>query len=172
MNILRSALFLLVACFLWSATASAAATIVAQQPCNANTNEFCSYVTSNTQFPMILSSLTFNAPSAGRAEVSFHGTMYCANESTRSAVVDLVTQILTKPATPVINGPGGARYATRLAAVENPGDSTTFNLASTRGVAVNAAGTQIFAFGVTQQQIDSQTICYFYNLSFGVVFIP
>src|SRR3954467_3715147 len=109
---------------------------------------------------------TFKAPSKGNAEVSFHGSLLCADTTAASKVVDLVTQI-TNSADAAAQ-PDGLRQATVLA----PNTSQTLNLASTRVVAFKAAGSQTFHLDVRPLRIDAGADCSLYNAAFTVVFVP
>jgi hypothetical protein len=151
--------------------ASAAALIQTQAPCangGASCFNFGVGIVGLGQFD--IRTFTFRAPSKGNAAVSFHGSLLCgADLSAGNKVVDLVTQITNSAgATAQPNLPGGLRQATVLA----PNTSQTLNLASSRMVRFNAAGSQTFHFAVRPLRIDAGTNCYIYNAAFTVIFIP
>jgi hypothetical protein len=115
----------------------------------------------------------FNAPSAGTAQVTFHGSMYCANSGSTTEVVDVVTQIVTRgTALPDWNGPGGLRLAQTIESNTPFNKSDTFNLASTRVVPIPSAGVTKFFFKMTPLRVDDHIICFVFNATFSVVFVP
>lgn len=88
-------------------TVAAAAVIVKQAPC-VTPDGYCVRFFPGDPIPLARS-YTFNAPSAGTASVTFHGTMVCGNLDNVDAVVDLVGQI--------VGSAGAARVPTDKAAV-------------------------------------------------------
>jgi hypothetical protein len=155
-----------------SGAASAAAQIRTQAPCGNGAASSCFNfgvgIVGLGQFD--IRSFTYSAPSAGTAEVSFHGSLLCgAQVGGGERVVDLVTQIVNASgATAVPNGAGGLRQAVVL----RPNTSDTLNLASTRVFTFGGAGSQTYRFRVRPLRIDSGTNCYIYNAAFSVVFVP
>ena len=151
-------------------TVSAAALIQTQSPCDAGGDACFNFGVGIEGGQFDIRAITFKAPSKGRAAVSFHGSVVCgAGNTAGNKVVDLVTQITNSSnaiASP--RGPGGLRQATVLA----PITSQTLNLASTRVVTFQAAGTQTFRLRVRPLRIDADTNCFIYNATFTVIFIP
>lgn len=156
----------------FAGAASAAAVIKSQAPCNTGSGGSCFNfgvgIVGLGQFD--IRSFAFKAPSKGTAEVTFHGSLLCAAETSQpTTVVDLVTQIVNSPsATASPGGPGGMRQAVVL----RPSTSDSLNLASTRVFTFNAAGTQTYSFRVRPLRIDSGANCYIYSAAFDVVFVP
>jgi hypothetical protein len=153
--------------------ASAAAMIVSQAPC-ATSAGYCLFFLPSTDPIPVIRSIKFNAPSAGTASVSFHGTLYCGNSGSdgNSRVVDVVSQIVDRSIrVPDVNGPGGLRHAIVLFGW-NKGTSDSFSLASTRNFTITAPGTQAYFFKMQQLRMDASTVCYVYNATFTVIFIP
>lgn len=163
-----------VLCFVgFAGTANAAAKIVAQAPCTSASGT-CLQFAGGAAIPVIRA-ITFIAPSAGTAAVTFHGSLYCANNSISDKVVDLVTQIVTDAAAaPAADKPGGMRLAEVLKDSNEhaQGTSDSFNLASTRAVRILAAGKRNFYFKIAPLKMDANTICYVYNAAFTVYFVP
>jgi len=152
----------------WNTTARADA-IFEERPCGEG-NAVCETISPGTSFPRHLRSTAFAVARSGKAQVSLQGSMLCSNTGSTPAVVDLVTQIVTSQnATPVINGPGGARHAIVLLPTEL-GTSDSFNLASTRVVSI-PPGQSVISFNVTSLRMDPDTSCVIYNLGFSVVYI-
>jgi hypothetical protein len=111
--------------------------------------------------------------------VTFHGELVCSVFSTAFSprVVDLVSQIVTASnATPSATLAGGLRHAfvftPPIPNVIYTGYTTSFNLASTRVVAVTSAGNKNFYFKIARQRMDVGTSCVVYNAAFSVVFVP
>ena len=123
-------------------------------------------------------SFSFNAPGAGTAAVSITGSMFCedADDVVTQRVVDIVAQIVPMAGSvPNIHGPGALRHGARIgapAAADGLGLSTTFNLASTRVFAINAAGLQQYHFKIRNQRMDGRIRCTIYDAAFTVIFIP
>jgi hypothetical protein len=154
--------------------ASAAATIVSQVPCAIAVGSYCTYFLPSTNPIPVIRSIKFNAPSAGNASVSFHGTLYCANNAGEgnSRVVDVVSQIVDRSGrVPDVNGPSGLRHAIVLVGMTK-GTSDTFSLASTRNFAIVGPGIQTYYFKMQQLRMDADTKCYVFNATFTVIFIP
>ena len=112
---------------------------------------------------MSFRSFTFNAPSKGKAEVTFHGTLYCANGGGGNTV-DFTTQINTgSETTPSAAGPGGLRQAEVIIT----GQSKTFNLASTRVITLTKAGNVTVVMRVKINRFDATISCFLYNAAFS-----
>jgi hypothetical protein len=150
--------------------ASAAALIKTQSPCDSGNGSCFNFgvgIAGVGNFD--IRTFAFTAPSKGNAAVSFNGSLVCGATTTAgNKVVDLITQITNSTAAASASQPGGLRQATVLA----PNTSQTLNLASTRVIAFNSAGTQTFRFRVKPLRIDAGTNCFIYNAAFTVVFIP
>ena len=164
----------------FAAAASDAAEIRRQTPCGSNISEFCLLFRGNDEIPVVRS-LRFNAPNAGTAAVSFHGSLVCAGPTPSEVepadtVVDLATQIVaTADAVPTVTGAGGLRLATVLKnSVEHTEPAAaTFNLASTRVFTFPAAGTQTYRFKIARlRTMGSDISCAVYNAAFTVIFLP
>lgn len=158
-----------------SPTASAAPLIAAQAPC-ATPDGWCkTFDGPNPTIPTIRT-FSFNAPSRGKAAVTFHGSLYCQSFSFDNPKnIDLATQIVTTAtAVPNAQGPGGLRFAQVMQPEPSKAGfpSDTFSLASTRIVPIAAAGRQTYYFRITPLLMDNETACYVYNAAFSVVFIP
>jgi hypothetical protein len=169
-TIVHTTLLAILGFALWS-TAAVASNVFFQATCGSG-NTACTSISPSTKFPATLRSFPFFAPTAGRAEVSFHGAMICSNGQAAPRVVDLVTQIVaTSGAIPIINGGGGLRHA--IVILPSGGGTTdSFNLASTRGLIISGAGTKTVYFRITSLRFDAGTSCDLYNLTFSVVFTP
>ncbi len=122
----------------------------------------------------VLRALRFTAPSAGKAAVTFHGALFCANfHLTNASVVDLASQIVTDAnAVATIQGPGGLRHAIRFEPGTPFAKSDTFNLASTRVVNFAAAGSKTFYMKLASLRMDEATSCFVFNAAFTLVFMP
>ena len=137
-------------------TASAAAKLFGQGPCGFGDGPCLS---STGGLPVSFRSFTFNAPSKGKAEVTFHGTLYCANGGGGNTV-DFTTQINAgSETTPSAAGPGGLRQAEVII----NGQSKTFNLASTRGITLTKAGNVTVVMRVKINRFDASISCFLYN---------
>jgi len=118
--------------------------------------------------PFSLRSFTFNAPSKGKAEVTFHGSLYCANAD-NGKTVDFTTQITTANESAArAAGPGGMRQAETF----TNNQSTTFNLASTRVLTLTKAGNVTVDFRAKSNRFDAGITCFLYNAAFSVNFVP
>jgi hypothetical protein len=156
-----------------SAPASAAL-FFTQAPCVARGTDYCKIFYSYSATRFVVRSLAFNLPRAGRAEVTFHGTMTCTNSSGSEVYFDLGTQIVGSATADVIeNGPGGLRHAANL---EPPGGTitpaVTFNLASNRIIAYPSGGRKTLYFKIEKLRMDAATSCKVYNAVFSVEFDP
>jgi hypothetical protein len=155
-----------------SAGSAFAAFATTQAPCTTAPG-WCLRFT-GAAVPPVLRSLTFNAPTAGVAVATFHGSLNCVNTGTARATIDLVSQIVDSAAAPALqNGPGGLRHLTLLPPQSlGQNSAATFNLASTRALSVAAAGSKTFTFKLRRVRMDPGTSCYLYNAVFTVVFTP
>ena len=153
-----------------------AASAKAQQPC-VGPGGACLSFTAAQAIPVIRG-ITFAAPKAGTAMVTFHGNAYCAGSSsyqngTQYARVDLVSQIVNRQnKVPDLTKAGSLRHAAAMGGGNQFDWSTTFNLASTRLFTVNAAGTQKYYFKIARLLQDPNITCYLYNAAFTVLFTP
>lgn len=153
--------------------AAFAATVFQQSPCGAGNNACFEFFGNSTSFPRTLRQFSFTVPTAGRAEVHFHGSMVCANGLADARVVDLITQItVNATAVPSVNGPGGLRHAVVLPGIEVIGFSTSFNLSSTMTLVLPSPGTKTVYFRINAARLDAGTACTVYNLSFTAVVTP
>jgi hypothetical protein len=150
--------------------ASAQGVIKTQQPC-VSTLGYCLSFGSGDAIP-IIRTMVFDAPSAGTASVTFHGSMTCSNTADDARVVDLASQVVSNSnAAPDPNGPGGLRHA--IVMFSRPaGTSDSFNLASTRDFTINGAGRQRYHFKMQKLRMDGNTSCFIYNAAFSVLFVP
>lgn len=147
-----------------------AATIKTQPPCGSG-EASCGSFSSNTAQQFDIRTFTFKAPSKGAAEVTFHGSLICANETSNQKTVALVTQIVNAAAATASPGePGGLRHALLLQPIVYASD--TLNLTSTRVVSFGAAGSQTFRYRVRVVFMDPGITCDIYNAAFSVVFVP
>jgi hypothetical protein len=157
------------------AAAAGAAEIRRQGPCSSRI-EYCLAFGANGEIP-IIRTFRVNAPRAGTAAVTFHGSLACGKvtEETGDRFLDLVTQIVTAgDAVPAPMGSGALRAFMVLKDSEaNSGRPTqTFNLASTRVFTIQAAGTHTYHFKIAAVQMDEGTACAVYNAAFTVLFVP
>jgi hypothetical protein len=153
------------------ASSAPAALIRFQAPCGT-ANNVCFSSSSDEPLPSTLRSFSFTAPSAGRALVTFHGSMSCSFGLTSgSAVVDVVTQIGTDPnVVPTSGDPGALRHAITIVGTPNL-TTDSFNLASTRAFAIAAGGVQTYYFKLASVRREAATACVFFNLAFSVEFV-
>jgi len=121
----------------------------------------------------IVRAFPFNAPSAGKGLLTFHGTMSCSSFNTTTfAVTDFASQIVTDVnAVADVKGPGGLRHGMVLLP-NSTGNSDVFNLASTRVIPISAAGPRTFYFKLARLRMDANTRCYVYNAAFSITFAP
>jgi hypothetical protein len=160
----------------FAAPPSEAAVIKSQVPCTTG-GSFCVSFSGGGAIPTTIRDITFAAPSAGDAAVSFTGTMFCSagGSSSLQRVVDFVTQIVPGAAVvPDITGSGALRQAMRLGAPGSDGFglSTTVNLASTRVFHLNGAGNKKYYFNLATLRMDATMTCTIYDAAFTVVFAP
>ena len=154
--------------------ASPAAVIQTQDPCvDPETGECLDFSGGPSPTIPIIRTFKFDAPSAGTAEVTFHGSMLCANSTSTMEVVDVMTQIVTHSTDlPDWNGPGGLRLAQTIEPNIPNNKSDTFNLASTRVVPIGAPGVRRFFFKMYPLRVDAHITCFVFNATFSVVFVP
>jgi hypothetical protein len=122
----------------------------------------------------VVKSFTFNAPRAGTALVSFHGSMQCLNNSATAGdtgVIDLTAQIVNDATPPSYQEPGGLRITMRLPPGGTVDYSLPVNLGSSRVIALTA-GAHTFSFKIVRNRMDFNTDCTVYNGNFTVVFVP
>jgi hypothetical protein len=177
----RARIFCLVVCLLGLAylprAASAQPVVVTQKPCELVPGDGFCILLEGTE-PVSVRSIRFDAPGAGRAIVSFRGSVDCVQgfPPATDRIMDLVTQIVTDAnQVPQAQGPGGLRLRTILKNTpEHAMDIgySAFNLASTRVVDIDAAGTRRFHFKIDPVLIEAGLACYVYNATFTVFFVP
>ena len=154
-------------------SARSAAKIFTQSPCTVSGGP-CKSFYFGDPIPVIRG-FSFTLPSAGTAEVTFHGSAVCSSSESTDRVVDLASQIVTTPTAAVnANGPGGLRHALVLKdEVEHDfSSSDTFNLASTRVITYTSGGNKAVYFKMARSRMDARTACTIYNATFSVTFIP
>jgi hypothetical protein len=147
--------------------AARAATIVAQTPCVKGSNEFCVSYGTTGAIPTIRS-VTFTAPRAGKAIVTFHGSLTCINFTSTKGRLQMVSQIVSAAgATPAPDQPGGLIHIGTLP----PQGEAAYNLGSTRVFTINAAGQFTYFFKVRRIALTpSGTQCRVYNAAFTIQF--
>ncbi|MDR4305683.1 hypothetical protein IHQ68_03475 [Chelatococcus sambhunathii] len=127
-----------------------------------------------------LSSIKYDAPSAGTVAVTVNGTMQCGNnngvESNAAGVVDLAAQIVKDDDAPLSDGPGGSRYPMRLVPTGLPTTasvlySNAVNLAATRIFSVKR-GKNVFNYKITPLRVDTNAFCTLFNTGLQVIFSP
>lgn len=149
--------------------------MVTQKPCS--TEGACLQFTANDEIPVIRR-IRFDAPSAGSAIVSFHGSLRCGGPSTQSGSVHAAQLILESAIstrrTEVVkpDNPGGLRHASSMSMGNSFIFETTFNLASTRLVDISAAGPQNYFFMIRRTFQEPGITCTVYNAVFTVQFVP
>jgi hypothetical protein len=148
--------------------------VKAQHPCvTSGSGDRCRRLLPNS-IPVIRA-FTFDAPSAGRAEVNFHGSLTCSNTYTQRAFAEFDTRIVVNNSEPIANDTaGGLSQALTM----EPGnvikrfDST--NLSATRVVAL-PKGKTTFQFKMshaTGLDFTPNTSCVVHNAVFTVQFLP
>jgi hypothetical protein len=156
----------LLTCLLWNGP-SKAASVITQSPCVTSAG-FCKAFNSKDPIP-IIRSIVFNLPSAADVVVTFHGSLYCVNDTGAGGqVIDLVSQITTGGGSADVNGPGGLRHAAVLAGTT----SDSFNLTSTRVISYPSGGSKTIHFKIARLRMDYETACYVYNAAFTVLITP
>ena len=150
-------------------TAEAAPKVFTQGPC-ASGGDACKTFYAHSPIPTIRT-LTFTAPRAGVALVTFNGTMSCTSGDGSYTYVDLASQIQTGPGTANPNGAGGARHLVVLDAVYNLTPTVEINLASTRTINFRTGGQKTLYFRITKRRMDAGTACYVYNPVFTVLYL-
>lgn len=157
------------------AAAAAAAEIRKQGQCNSRF-EYCLAFEAGGEIP-IIRTFRVNAPRAGTAAVSFHGSLACGKitEDTGDRFLEMVTQIVTAAdAVPAVTGPGALPVFMVLkdSAANSVRPSQTFNLASTRVFTIQAPGSHTYYFKIAAIRMDDGTACAVYNGAFTVLFVP
>jgi len=152
-----------------------AAVIKQGEVCKRNNDHCITIGGGGDSVPFLVKSHTFNAPTAGTALVSFHGTMQCINDAdvddTSHGVIDLTTQIVIGAETPSFQAPGGQRHAMRLAPPGSFDHSVPVNLASARVLQLTQ-GKHTFSFKMVRNAMQELTTCHVHNGNFTVVFVP
>jgi hypothetical protein len=145
-----------------------AATILSQAPCVDPPNSYCLAFGPSGAVPTIRSR-TLNASAAGRAIVTFHGTVVCLNPTLVKGGVELWSQIVNAAgANPQPGGQGGLLHTSVLP----PEGSATFNLASTRVFNVPGAGRFAYSFKIRRMQMSAGVQCRVYNAAFTILVEP
>ena len=148
---------------LLAAAAPARAAVLTQPPCVAASNDHCVQFLNTGAIPLVRR-ITFRPVSAGKAVVTFHGSVVCTTTSGGKGHVELVSQIVTGAAVPDETQPGGLRHNSTLP----PQGRVSFNLASTRVFNVPASGTFVYLFKIARVQMTASTICRVYNAVFTI----
>jgi hypothetical protein len=172
-------LLYMVACSLFTTEAYAAFSQT-QAPCAPvlggtvpQASRYCLTLENNSSGDAIGRSFSFNAPSAGKASVTFNGSMSCSTFINSGFVVaDIATQIVTSPLTAAnIAGPSGLRHGTVL--LPSPaGNTHSFNLASNRVINYTGPGPKTVHFKLSTLRLDPGVTCFVYNETFSVTFTP
>jgi hypothetical protein len=135
------------------------AAVVTQAPCVASPNDYCVQFRNTGAIPLVRR-LTFRLTRAGKAVVTFHGSVVCTTSSGGKGHVELVSQIVNSiAAVPDETQPGGLRHNSTLP----PAGRAAFNLASTRVFTIPAAGTFVYAFKIARVQMTAATTCRVFN---------
>ena len=144
-----------------------AATILSQAPCVDPPASHCLAFGPSGTIPTIRSR-TLNANAAGKAIVTFHGSVACLNPSGKGGV-ELVSQIVSNAGlVPDAAAPGGLLHTSVLP----PEGSATFNLASTRVFTVPGAGRFTYSFKIRRVEMSAGTECRVYNAVFTILVEP
>lgn len=148
---------------------TADAQVFTQPPCT-NSGGYCFSFNATTAL-VVVNGIQWTAPARGTAVATFHGTLYCANGGTTVQTVDIDTEIVDNiGATAYAANPGGLRTAAIFVNRPSERTSRSFNLASTRAIAVPKAGTYNYFFKFTRNAMGPNTACYLYNAAFTVRF--
>jgi hypothetical protein len=150
--------------------AAPAATVVTQAPCVDAPNPWCLSFGPGGTIPVIRS-IRLNADAAGKAIVTFHGSVACLNSPTGlKGEVELVSQIVTNAAAnPDPAQPGGLLHTGTLP----PDGRVTFSLASTRVFNVPGAGAFTYRFKLRRLGLSpASAVCRVYNAVFTIEFMP
>jgi hypothetical protein len=154
-----------------SASAATATPVIRSQgPCVEAGQEYCRHFDTSDfgSAPVTLRHLRFRVPSAGRASVTFTGSLDCGNVQSPDIAIELDSQIVgTGSAAPVASGPGGLRHHVVLSGFLN----ATFSLASTR-VFDYASGGEKHVYLRLAGGIPLGTYCNAFDAAFSVVFVP
>jgi hypothetical protein len=155
-----------------SVSAFAAVLIQSQAPCVSPPFNHCFFFQSTDPIPVI-TDIRFEAPGEGIASVSFHGTLVCSSTAAAGEprVVDLVSQITSRPGNAAVDGPSGLRHAMVLLGTA-AGTTDTFTLNSAREFQIDGAGKHRFFFNLLKLRMDASTSCIVYNAAFTITFVP
>jgi hypothetical protein len=151
----------------------AGAASIESQPRCAGPSGYCLFFGPSDTIPVIRS-ISFNAPKAGTAQVTFHGSLHCGSSVTTTFVrFDLVSQIVDRTnAVPDLSKAGSLRHAASYTSINTfERWSNSFSLASTRVFTISAAGTQRYYFKIERLLQDAIVFCFVYNATFSIVFI-
>ena len=150
--------------------AALAATVLTQAPCVDAPNPWCLSFGPNGTIPVIRI-IRLNADAAGKAIVTFHGSVACLNSPTGlKGEVELVSQIVTgAAANPDPAQPGGLLHTGTLP----PDGRATFNLGSTRVFTVPGAGAFTYRSKIRRVGLSpASAVCRVYNAVFTIEFRP
>ncbi len=146
--------------------------VFAQGPCASS--GACTFFYDQDAVPTVRS-FKFTVPDAGKAIVSFNGSMSCSNPTgVNFGVVDLSAQIVTSDTEePDHQGPGGSR----IYMVLPPGDgvfdvAVPLNLAATRVLNITAGANKRVQFKLKRNTMMAGMYCTVWTASFVVQYVP
>ena len=143
--------------------------LTSQNPCTYSFG-VCLEFNADVPPPKVLRALDFNAPSAGHALVSVHGSGICAYGSDKVEAADFATQITNRPnAVAAYTGNGGNRFAYTIR--PKPGNEV-FNLAAQRLFAIGGGGVQHYSLNIHILRLDGGVPCDLYSVALTVLFVP
>lgn len=154
--------------------------VFTQAPC-PYTSGLCLDVFPDSGPSVLVRSFAYTAPGAGKAIVTFHGSMQCMNSSTvddeTRGVVDLQSQITnTSGAVADYTAPGGSRISMRLPPWPffdgTAQKSAAVNLHSTRVIALASGGIKRVYFKFSILRMDVSTRCIVLSAAFTVHYVP
>lgn len=147
-------------------TGHAIAATFTQDPCVSSEHAGCVRFGATGDIPTIRT-MALPLP-AGKAKLTFHGTLYCAKSGSSPGRVELVSQIVAGDGLPTDSGPSGLRHAVLL---ETGKTSQTFNLHSTR-VFRSPEGNNVFNFMIARRSMSASVECIVYNATFTMQYLP
>lgn len=115
--------------------------------------------------------LEFEAPSDGRAEVTFHGSIYCENVNPRRSFIDLVHQIYVGKHRPAAENGMGGNKSVLLLQKGTPHRFASASLAGNRVVDVKK-GKITFGLAISRQSLSASATCKVRNAALTVHFVP
>jgi hypothetical protein len=150
--------------------ASAAVLIKSQAPCVQPSTNYCLIFLPSFS-AQVIRRIVFDAPGAGTALVSFHGSMTCANlaGSGNDRFIDLYTQIRSGGTFIDPLGEGGHIHEVYLNGT-TLGTSDSFNLSARRVFKIKSAGRYRFHYVMEPNTTDPGWNCTIYNAAFTVTF--